>query len=222
MPSLFSSKDKTSVMNALKVNEWSGEWTANRKGIAIRLAATHLNEKKTVDYSFTIQNTKFDGVANSVTESLSVIERCARKGPADINEVFLTRTEIKQPVEEPKPAKKTPTKKAVKSAKPAPVRSEQEIHESGDDDQPAQKPTKKAKKTGKKAAPKAESAGHSKFSPDAKITILVDKNPKREGGEAHKRFALYRNGMTVAKALEAGVLRMDLSWDVRHSFISIQ
>jgi len=220
MPSLFSSKDKTSVMNALKVNEWSGEWTSNRKGIAIRLTATHLNEKKTVDYSFTIKNTKFDGVANSVTESLSVIERCARKGPADINEVFLTKTEIEQSAaepEKPKAVKKTAKPKA--SSKPALVSSEQEIQSGNDDSKPVKKATKKTAKKAAKAKP--EPSGNSKFSPDAKITVLAEKNPKREGGEAHKRFELYRNGMTVAKALEAGVLRMDLSWDTRHSFISI-
>lgn len=214
MPSLFSSKDKISVMNALKINDWSGEWTANRKGISIRLAATRLADRKTVDYSFDIETFRFNGVANTVTEALSVIERSARKGPAEINEVFLTKTVIEKPKPEPKPEKTAKPVKKAPAKKAAAPKSESKA-ETETAPAPAKRKTKKTEAV-------AAADIRSKFSPDAKIKILVDENPKREGGEAHKRFALYRNGMTVNEALEAGVLRMDLSWDTRHSFIAIQ
>ena len=47
------------------------------------------------------------------------------------------------------------------------------------------------------------------FSPTDKITVLVKENPKREGSKAHRTFALYRDGMTVAafeKAYDAADL----------------
>jgi hypothetical protein len=52
-----------------------------------------------------------------------------------------------------------------------------------------------------------------------RITMLVQENPKR--GASAERFALYKDGMTVAQALEAGVQRADLRWDLAHGWISI-
>jgi len=54
------------------------------------------------------------------------------------------------------------------------------------------------------------------------ITVLVDKNPKREGSSAHERFNLYRTGMTVSQYVEAGGRTGDLTYDEKHSFISVQ
>jgi hypothetical protein len=62
---------------------------------------------------------------------------------------------------------------------------------------------------------------HTKISDDLIIHLLVAKNPKRETAESGKRFALYKEGMTVKAALDAGVLKADLSWDTRHAFIKL-
>ena len=56
---------------------------------------------------------------------------------------------------------------------------------------------------------------------DAKIKLLVDENPKREGSAAHGRFANYKDGMTVADALAAGLRTSDLKYDTAHEFIKI-
>jgi hypothetical protein len=77
--------------------------------------------------------------------------------------------------------------------------------------------TTKAK--AKKPAPKTKRAA--KFPADAKIKLLVDANPKRKGSACFKRFAKYKTGMSVAQALEKGLTRPDLIWDVDRGFISI-
>lgn len=63
------------------------------------------------------------------------------------------------------------------------------------------------------------------------ITLIGDhanKNPKR--GESAKRFALYRNGITVQEYMDAVVglgfpkrtAWLDLAWDVHHKFIALE
>lgn len=52
-----------------------------------------------------------------------------------------------------------------------------------------------------------------RVSDDAVIKILVDANPKRAGSKAAERFALYKNGMTVKQAKDAGITASDLSYD---------
>lgn len=59
------------------------------------------------------------------------------------------------------------------------------------------------------------------FGDNQKITVIAKENPKREGTAAHKIFKLYKTGMTVAKALAAGVSRGDLAWDTKHGFIKV-
>jgi len=55
------------------------------------------------------------------------------------------------------------------------------------------------------------------------IHLLAPNNPKR--GERGKRFALYREGMTIKEYITAigdeKLARMDLAWDQNHRFISI-
>lgn len=55
-----------------------------------------------------------------------------------------------------------------------------------------------------------------------KITILVKENPKRDGSEGFKRFALYKNGMSVGKFLAKGGTRLDVRWDIAHKYISVK
>lgn len=53
------------------------------------------------------------------------------------------------------------------------------------------------------------------------ITVLAAENPKKPGSKTYARFALYKNGMTTAQALSAGVRPADIAWDVKHKFISL-
>ena len=79
----------------------------------------------------------------------------------------------------------------------------------------------------KEAAPKT----HGGFAATAKITLgkngegkkydASENNPKRKGSKSHAIFSKYRDGMTVAEAAEAGVSGADLTWDVKHGYISI-
>jgi hypothetical protein len=56
---------------------------------------------------------------------------------------------------------------------------------------------------------------------DYKITVLVDKNPKRTGSVSAKRFDLYKTGMTVSEFISAGGKSADISWDVAHNYIKV-
>ncbi len=58
------------------------------------------------------------------------------------------------------------------------------------------------------------------------IRLLVKENPKREGSKSFPRYALYRDGMTVAEYLEAveklGGSSADLRWDVQRKYIALE
>lgn len=56
----------------------------------------------------------------------------------------------------------------------------------------------------------------------AKITMLVKENPKRVGSKSRDRFDGYKDGMTVAEALAAGITTPDLIYDTAHSFVQIE
>ena len=60
---------------------------------------------------------------------------------------------------------------------------------------------------------------------DSTITVLTVNNPKRAGSTAARRFAKYRDGMTIAeycKAIDSdSVGYADIAWDVNHGFISV-
>jgi hypothetical protein len=98
-------------------------------------------------------------------------------------------------------------------------------------------PAAEGEKGANSAAPKAPKApkepkapkvpkesNFKKVYPDtATITLLTKdgENPKRKGTKSYDRFAVYKNGMTVADAIKGGVLYADLSWDVGHGFIAV-
>ena len=77
-----------------------------------------------------------------------------------------------------------------------------------------------AKPAAKKAAPAGGRAPT--LADDAKITLLVKENPKREGCAAYERFNAYFTVKTVAEALAAGLTRKDLAWDIAHGHISVK
>lgn len=62
-----------------------------------------------------------------------------------------------------------------------------------------------------------------KIPDNAVITITTEegKNPKRVDTPSYARFALYKDGMTVAKAKEKGVRAADISYDMAKGFISV-
>lgn len=72
--------------------------------------------------------------------------------------------------------------------------------------------------------------GRATYDPTSKISFGKDKegklygkdnNPKRAGSAAHGRFALYKDGQTIAEAKEAGVTAGDINWDAKQGFIKI-
>ena len=85
-------------------------------------------------------------------------------------------------------------------------------------------PAEAKKSPVKKAAPApAEKSGpgrKSAFNDTMKITVLVKENPKR--AKAAERFALYKNGMTIADYVAAGGTLADVRWDTKMNFISVK
>ena len=68
----------------------------------------------------------------------------------------------------------------------------------------------------------AKSGGRSKNADTDTIHINTDVNPKRKGTTAHATFARYREGMTIAAAIKAGIPRADIRWDSKKRFIIIK
>lgn len=91
---------------------------------------------------------------------------------------------------------------------------------------PADAPTKEDTVAKSKSKPKKANGNGAKRGAagrgDKKIHILSKENPKRKGTEAHKLFALYKNGMSVAEALAKGVPSGYISWDVKHKYIELR
>lgn len=68
------------------------------------------------------------------------------------------------------------------------------------------------------------------FADDAKITVVAEENPKRAKTIAHKLFAVYKSGMTVAqyrgavktlKGVRPRRARSSLRYDVRHGYVKL-
>lgn len=88
----------------------------------------------------------------------------------------------------------------------------------------AAKPGKAAKKA--KGEAKEPTVKRSKFAAiypeDAKLKLLVEKNPKKDGSKSAARFEGYTGADTVGAALAAGVTYADIAYDVGRQFISIE
>lgn len=118
--------------------------------------------------------------------------------------------EVSEKAERPAPAKKPEANTAA--AQMARVLTAQVAHPS------TAKPAAKTKPAEKKAQPKSTGGGRAHFTTDAVITIVhKGDNPKK--GTAADRFALYRNGMTVAAYIAAGGQRRDVVWDQKMGWI---
>lgn len=87
-------------------------------------------------------------------------------------------------------------------------------------------------KTGKPAKAKTEKpegekkasnrTNFSKLYPeDAKLTVLVDENPKKKGSKSAARFEGYTGADTVGAALANGVTYQDIAYDTGRGFIKV-
>lgn len=101
-----------------------------------------------------------------------------------------------------KPSTKAKKEAAPKEEKPAPKEAKKEK---------AEKPAKVAKETAKEngGAPRGP---RGKFAADAKINIVAEKNPFRDGTKCYGWFGKITEGMTVAEAVEAGAPRNHIRW----------
>ena len=60
------------------------------------------------------------------------------------------------------------------------------------------------------------------YSPESKISWLIDKNPRMPGRATFDRFAAYLGKDTVGEYMAAGGTKGDLLWDLRSGFLSIE
>lgn len=59
------------------------------------------------------------------------------------------------------------------------------------------------------------------ISMSAKITVLAEKNPRREGSKTFEKFALYETGMTVAEFVGKGGRLIDVKADLERGHIAV-
>ena len=57
---------------------------------------------------------------------------------------------------------------------------------------------------------------------DPRVITNIQPNPKKPGSASHARFALYRDGMTVAEFCAAGGSPADVKWDAERSYITLE
>jgi hypothetical protein len=93
---------------------------------------------------------------------------------------------------------------------------------------PSTKPDAKTKgaKTAKgekaKKEPKVRRSAFASIYPeDAPITVLAEKNPKKEGSKARERFEHYFKSKTVGDFLAAGGTYADIAYDVGRAHIKV-
>lgn len=79
----------------------------------------------------------------------------------------------------------------------------------------SEKPTPKKEKE-KKAVREVASKEDTR-----KITLVEKNNPKREGSEGYKRYALYKTGMKVVDFVAAGGTTADIRHDTAKGFIKV-
>lgn len=92
-------------------------------------------------------------------------------------------------------------------------------------------PSEKARKTPRPRTSGATGEMRSRLEKDAIIHMGQDEqgnpfsaknNPKREGSASYDRFAKYKEGISVQKALEAGITPADLRHDEKKGFITLE
>lgn len=83
------------------------------------------------------------------------------------------------------------------------------------------KPETAAVKKTKDPKPATAARGSLTFDNEHVITLIKKENPRRPGSETFRRYALYKDGMTVEKYLAAGGIPGDLRWDSERGHIKI-
>lgn len=56
---------------------------------------------------------------------------------------------------------------------------------------------------------------------DSKVTLLVEKNPKKEGSKSRERFEGYFGAKTIGEARKGGVTYADIAYDIGRQHISV-
>ena len=78
---------------------------------------------------------------------------------------------------------------------------------------------------GKTDAPKKTGVKRSKFAAlypnSAKVKLLVEANPKKEGSKSREKFACYTGSETVGEYLAKGGTYQDIAYDVGRQFVQI-
>jgi hypothetical protein len=90
---------------------------------------------------------------------------------------------------------------------------------------PITRPTPRAPSTAKlknAKPPRIPTPKALKYDPTHIIHILVPANPKKKGSEPHRRFEIYKSGMSAGEATSLGVLPADIVWDRDHGFIKLE
>lgn len=158
---------------------------------------------RNIDFNTFIK--EFEPTQLGLNEVLTMLKnRAARAGATDRAQYLLDFliAQIKSGEVEMATTKKSP-KPVAKKAAPAEAKA--------------------APAKGKKAAFIPEKSGpgrKSAFNDSMKITLLVKENPKR--AKAAERFALYKNGLTIADYVAAGGTLADVRWDTKMNFISVK
>lgn len=78
----------------------------------------------------------------------------------------------------------------------------------------------KDKKAAKKTNGEAKPSKRAEFTAKT-IKVLAAENPKRKGSESAKRFAYYKDGMTVGAFVEKGGTLGDVHYDTTHGHIKV-
>ena len=56
---------------------------------------------------------------------------------------------------------------------------------------------------------------------DAKVTLIVKENPKKEGSKSRERFEGYTGAKTVGEAMKGGVTYADIAYDIGRMHIKV-
>lgn len=82
--------------------------------------------------------------------------------------------------------------------------------------------TQRKAKPAKTTKPVAKATARAKrLAPDAKVRLLTKENPHREGTRLHKLWSLYKTGMTVQAALDAGIPAINLRYLAARKIIAL-
>lgn len=84
----------------------------------------------------------------------------------------------------------------------------------------------KEKKAVKPKVPKEKKERSGRFNAlypeSARLVLLAEGNPKKEGSAARARFEAYFGSATVGEAIAKGATYADIAWDVGHGHLRVE